>query len=92
MEPFGPGNHEPVFLTRAVYDAGKSRIVGDDNLHLKLELSQTGKEKIDAIAFNFGQLHDRIKSGDEFNIVYHIQENSWNGYTNLQLMIKDIQF
>lgn len=92
MEPFGPGNHEPIFMTKGVYDKGKTKVVGADQLHLKLEITQTGKESINAIAFNFGHLHNRIKSGEKFNIAYHVQENAWNGFTSLQLMVKDIQF
>ena len=40
FQPFGPGNHAPVFRTDNVYDNGMGRKVGAEGGHLKLELIQ----------------------------------------------------
>ena len=40
FQPFGPGNMSPVFVTENVYDAGDSRLVGNDKEHIKLSLIQ----------------------------------------------------
>jgi single-stranded-DNA-specific exonuclease len=90
MEPFGPGNREPVLFSKNVFDTGYSRTVGEDATHLKLHIKQEGSEAIDAIAFNFGHLYEDIRSRRPFDIVYYLQENVWNGKAKLQLMIKDI--
>ncbi len=92
MAPFGPKNPEPVLCTRNVVDAGYSRPVGKDDEHLKLTLRQDNGKSIDGIAFGSGKLIDEIKKGTPFNVAYSLQENTWNGVTKLQLMVKDIQF
>lgn len=91
MAPFGPQNREPVLSTNNVVDAGYSKPVGKEGDHLKLHMRQQDGVIIDGIAFNFGYMYDSIKRGEPFNIAYSLQENTWNGNTKLQLMIKDIQ-
>lgn len=88
MGPFGPANMEPLFATAGVTDTGKSRIVGDN--HLKLSVQQNGKV-MDGIAFGMGEHLQTIKKGAPFDICYHLDENTYNGRTTLQLMIKDIK-
>jgi single-stranded-DNA-specific exonuclease len=46
---------------------------------------------LNAIAFNFGHLFNRILK-EQFDVVYTIEENFWNGKSSLQLMVKDIRF
>ncbi len=88
--PFGPGNMSPVFKTTNVKDNGKGRVVG--NNHLKLSLTQNGsKPPFDAIAFGFGEHINPINKGTSFSVCYHIEENHFNGNTNLQLNVKDIR-
>ncbi|MBL4669192.1 MAG: hypothetical protein JKY30_08010, partial [Flavobacteriales bacterium] len=31
------------------------------------------------------------KTQNDFDIVYSLDENTWNGYTSIQLLLKDIQ-
>jgi single-stranded-DNA-specific exonuclease len=33
-----------------------------------------------------------VKAGIPFSICYHVEENEWNGVSNLQLNIKDLKF
>ncbi|MDO8899455.1 MAG: single-stranded-DNA-specific exonuclease RecJ [Bacteroidales bacterium] len=89
--PFGPGNLSPVFRTDNIIDSGRSRIVGKN--HLKLELIQidSRSEPFSGIAFQKGDKYDAIKSGVPFSICYHLEENEWQGKTNLQLNVKDIK-
>ena len=94
--PFGPGNMAPVFWTDHVIDAGGSRPVGGHR-HLKLTVSQEGDAAkgvapFSGIAFQKGDLFDRIHSGEPFSICYHLEYNTWQGKTNLQLNVKDIKF
>lgn len=88
--PFGPGNMAPIFKSTGVKDNGKGKVVG--NNHLKLSLTQNGsKPPFDAIAFGFGDYYKPINKGTPFNVCYHIEENHFNGNTNLQLNIKDVR-
>ena len=94
--PFGPGNMAPVFWTDNVIDAGGSRPVGGHK-HLKLTVSQVGDKELgvapfSGIAFQKGDYFDRIHKGEPFSICYHLEYNTWQGKTTLQLNVKDIKF
>ncbi len=94
--PFGPGNMAPVFWTDNVIDAGGSRPVGGHR-HLKLALAQQGDQELgiaplSGIAFQKGDLFDRIHDGEPFSVCYHLEYNTWQGKTTLQLNVKDIKF
>lgn len=91
--PFGPGNLSPVFLTENVIDFGYSRAVGNKK-HLKLTVTQRDNtENVFAgIAFQKGDLFERIHSKEPFSMCYYIEENFWQGKTTLQLNVKDIKF
>ncbi|GHA64268.1 single-stranded-DNA-specific exonuclease RecJ [Pontibacter akesuensis] len=89
MEPFGPGNMRPVFVSEGVMDAGNAKIVGDT--HLKLRLTQDGFTYIDAIGFGLADHFDAISSGRPFDVCYTIEENIYRGIINLQLHLKDIR-
>ncbi|MBA9076000.1 MULTISPECIES: single-stranded-DNA-specific exonuclease RecJ [Rufibacter] len=90
MEPFGPGNMAPVFLSTCVYESGSARVVGD--AHLKLRLTQDGDVFFDAIAFGMAEFYPRIQKGIPFDVCYCIEENVFRGNVTLQLRIKDIRF
>ena len=91
--PFGPGNLSPVFLTKNVVDAGFSRAVGNRK-HLKLSVMQQGNTDFvfAGIAFQKGDLYERIHEKEPFTMCYYIEENFWQGKTSLQLNVKDIKF
>jgi single-stranded-DNA-specific exonuclease len=90
--PFGPGNMSPIFRSSEVRDNGNGRIVG--NNHLKLSLKQEGFQPgvFDGIAFQLGHHHPMVEQKETFDIVYHIEENTFNNRTTLQLNIKDLRF
>ncbi|MHC2990840.1 recombinase RecJ [Pontibacter sp. HJ8] len=89
MEPFGPGNMRPSFVSECVYDTGSVRVVGDT--HLKLRLTQDGYYDIDAIGFGLGDYYMPITKGIPFDVCYTIEENVYRGNITLQLRIKDIR-
>ncbi len=93
MEPFGPENLAPVFLTRHVRDTGSGRVVGANANHMKLALTQDGKTEITfpAIAFNQSHQYDLIRERNLFDICYTVEENEFRGNKSLQLNIKDIK-
>ena len=92
FEPFGPGNLSPLFLTRNLQDSGWCKGVGQGGDHLKFEARnpQSGAT-MSGIAFGFGHLVEDLKSGRNFDLLYHVEENHWNGNVSLQLMVKDIR-
>ena len=91
MAPFGPGNMTPVFLSEKVHDFGYSKPVGTEDDHLKLFVRQNENDALGGIAFGMGSFYPEIKSQNPFDIVYTIEENTWNDKTTLQLRIKDLR-
>lgn len=89
--PFGPGNMAPVFMTRGVMDTGYGKGVGENEKHLKLAVTKNGSQPFGCIGFGLGDKIELIRNRKQFDIVYAIEENKWNGQVNLQLRIKDIR-
>lgn len=90
FEPYGLGNPTPVFLTKDV-QVSNPRLIGKNSNHLKFTV-----EGLDAIYFNAPPSPElRRGVGGEVgigeDIVYSLGENTWNGQTKLQLVVKDIK-
>ena len=92
MAPFGPGNMNPVFVTRGVNDTGYSRTVGKEQNHLKVSLRELKSGlMMSGIGFNMADKAGLVKSGVPLAVVYTLEENHWNNKVSLQLRIKDIK-
>lgn len=89
FEPFGPGNLRPVFMARAVMDAGYSRIVKED--HLRFTVKQADGTLFNGIGFNLAHKFDIVSGGQPFDLCFTIAENEWNGKVTLQLKVIDIR-
>jgi single-stranded-DNA-specific exonuclease len=89
--PFGPGNMTPIFMTENLKDTGYGKGVGEDEKHLRLTVTQSGKEKIVCIGFGLGDKMDLVSNKKPFKAVYSIDENEWNGKVSLQLKLRDIK-
>lgn len=90
--PFGPKNMKPIFMTSGLRDNGYGKQVGKDNSHLKLNVIEaTNPKTYNAIGFGLGEKYPIVQNGLPFKIVYTITENHWNGYTSLQLQLKDVK-
>ena len=83
LEPHGPSNAEPVFLSRGVTVVSR-RCVGED--HLKLYLRQ-GNRAFSAIGF--GMADAPIDVGSCLDILFSPELNEWNGSTSIQLRLRD---
>ena len=92
MNPYGPNNEKPVFCSYNVRDFGTSRVVGKGGAHLKLEIIDNSSSiPTHAIAFGMSEHDKYIKDNSLIDICYTIEENTYNGTTSIQLMIKDIR-
>ena len=93
LNPFGPNNEKPVFCSMRVQDYGTSRLVGKEQDHLKLEIydERNGGGPVHGIAFGMHKHYSYIKDGLPFDICYTVEENTYNGNTTIQLMIKSIR-
>lgn len=90
MEPFGPENLHPVFVSEDLFVAGSLLVLKDK--HLKLNVGQKNNiKKFEAIGFNLGYLKNQIEDGRSFKMVYSIEKNEFRGISSIQLNIKDIK-
>ncbi len=90
--PFGPGNTNPVFVSRNCATRGNSRVVGVKHLKFNVYQPELGNVEMAAIAFQQGHHLQDMLSSKRFDLAYQIEENEWNGRVSLQLNIKDIKF
>jgi single-stranded-DNA-specific exonuclease len=88
MEPFGPENMRPVYISYGVTDTGYSRIVKDH--HIKFSLRQN-EVVLGGIGFNMAQKFDLLRMNQPVDVVYTLAENEWNGTRSLQLRVIDIR-
>lgn len=89
LSPFGMGNPEPTFVSSHVLVREK-RIIGKDKKHLRLVVQQDDDGKIfEAVAFGMADRAGEFDVDDYIDIVYTIDENTWQGQMKLQLKIKD---
>ena len=89
--PFGPKNMTPVFYAHGVL-AKEVRRVGKDFSHLRMILTDL-KSNHDFVAVGFGLAPQKelIESGQPLTIAYQLTENSWQGRTSLELVVKDVR-
>lgn len=87
--PFGQGNPAPVFAVRGVDVAGYPRVVGRN--HLKLTLAADGVH-LDAVGWGMGErLREVHPAAGPFDVAFKLEENTWNGRTQLQAKLVDIR-
>ena len=94
LKPYGYGFTEPIFASKNVI-LKDVFILGKDKNVLKFNFDQNG-ENLQAISFRIDDILDKLDiSIDEiykikdkkYDIVYKIGENTFNGYTNIQLKL-----
>ncbi len=88
MEPYGPENLRPVFITKNVLDTSWSKIVKE--LHIRFVVKQDDKV-LTGIGFNMAEKFHLLQMKKPVDIVYTIDENEWNGEVTLQLKVIDIR-
>ena len=88
MEPFGPANMRPVFISRNVRDNGYSKIIKEQ--HIRFVLLQHDKI-FTGIGFNMAEKFSLLESGKAVDIVYTLDVNEWNGERMIQFKIIDFK-
>lgn len=87
MAPFGPGNMNPLFVSRGVRDTGMAKTFGE---HLSMNF-YTADGIVGAMAFFQAKYYDAIKQGKLFDICYHIDWTEFNKKWRMQLRIVDMK-
>ena len=88
MEPFGPENMRPVFITKNVQDTSWSKIVKEQ--HVRFIVKQDNII-FTGIGFNMADKFYLLQMNKPLDIVYTLDENEWNGEIHLQLKVIDIR-
>ncbi|MFZ2146683.1 MAG: single-stranded-DNA-specific exonuclease RecJ [Sedimentisphaerales bacterium] len=91
LGPFGEGNPKPIFATKGVRLASPPRRVGSAGEHLQLAITDN-TNAVRCIGFRFGKLEKKLLENEFFNVAYQPQLNTYNGNTNVEFVLTDIQF
>ena len=90
LEPFGPGNPRPLFVSRRLINHRDTRAVGKEREHLRLDVTDR-MNAITGIAFGRADMAEYIQNGNAVDICYELNENTFNHYTTIQMMVQDIK-
>jgi len=90
LEPFGPENPRPIFVSRNLINNRYTKRVGKTGEHLRLDVTDR-QVAISGIAFGLGDLALDIQNGKAVDVCYELDENTYNNVTSIQMMVQDIQ-
>lgn len=90
LEPFGPGNPRPLFVSRRLINHRDTRAVGKEREHLRLDVTDR-INAITGIAFGRADMAEYIQNGNAVDICYELNENTFNHHTTIQMMVQDIK-
>lgn len=88
LEPYGHCNHEPLFATVNSPVLQKTTM-GSTGAHMKLKLGTSSGKTIDCVAFGWGGAESSIRLGSSLDVCYNTRINEFNGYRNVQLVLRD---
>jgi single-stranded-DNA-specific exonuclease len=88
LAPFGLGN-PGVTLLVAGCELADLTAVGEGK-HLRFRVSDARGPAGTAIAFGLGAQLDRLRRVGHFDVAFRLQENTWNGTTSPQLVVRRI--
>ncbi len=79
LGPFGPGNMRPKFVSRNLSISGQPRLMGN------------GEHNYPAVGFKLSSHYEDLIRGVPVDIAYVVEVNQWQGQSNIQLNVRDIQ-
>ena len=89
LAPFGPGNRNPVFVSKNLLDTEGTYLL--KNNHLKIAVrTPDNSEVINGIGFGLGERFFELPEGS-FDLCYTLEKNTWRGKSSIQLNVKDLR-
>ncbi len=88
MEPFGPSNARPVFMSKNLTDTGYSKIVKEQ--HIKFSVTQDNIT-YSGIGFNLANKFSFLQEQKPVDMVFTLEENVWNDQKTLQIKVLDLK-
>ena len=90
LEPFGPGNEEPIFHLKNIQIVELARMGADRN-HLRLGLRDHSGKYLKAVAFFAPEEWLQLDPDyDNIELLVKLSENNWNGVKSVEARICDI--
>jgi single-stranded-DNA-specific exonuclease len=88
LQPFGPGNPEPLF---ALADVRPEQIMPMKGGHIRCQLTDSTGRRLRAIAWRAGEteLGKRLMAGGALHVVGRLKPDDWNGRNGVELEIED---
>jgi single-stranded-DNA-specific exonuclease len=83
LEPFGPGNPAPIFVTRGLRVVDCQRVGGD---HLRIHLIGPDTH---LTGMAFGQAEVPLAPGEKVDLVYRLRRKAWRGRIAPELEVLD---
>jgi single-stranded-DNA-specific exonuclease len=91
LEPFGYGNPKPVLCLRNVVVFRKT-VMGQEENHMKLLVKGSGYDLLTLVLFGSGEDKEEIEKDSVIDVVGYPDLNIWNGYENVQFIVKEWRF
>lgn len=92
LEPFGPGNEEPIFRLQNIQIANLTRMGADRN-HLRLDLRDSHGNYLKAVAFFAPESWLTLDPDyDRIELLVKLTENDFNGVKSVEARVIDICF
>ncbi|MAE64241.1 MAG: single-stranded-DNA-specific exonuclease RecJ [Phycisphaeraceae bacterium] len=89
LTPFGRGNPNPLFTTRARLE-GPAQRVGSGGNHLRVPLRQ-GRRVVYGIGFGLGDLADDLPSGSDLEVAFEPKVSTYQGQRRPEVHVKDVR-
>ena len=89
LEPFGPGNHEPLFCLKSA-DIMETRHMGKDGTHLRLDLRGADGHIVKAIAFGAPAPWFSLDPASQHSFLLRPIINEWQGTRSVEAMLVDV--
>ena len=89
LGPFESGIMRPKFVSRNLSISGQPRLMGNGE-HIRFIVSQNGRN-YPAVGFKLSSHYEDLIRGFPVDIAYVVEVNQWQGQSNIQLNVRDIQ-
>ncbi len=90
LEPFGPGNEEPIFCLKNA-EIVETKTMGADNNHLRLDLRGKDGRIIKSVAFFAPKPWFELYDDSTYNFIIKPTLNEWNGVRSVEARLIDIR-
>jgi single-stranded-DNA-specific exonuclease len=89
LEPFGQGNREPVFVTKATRLIGPARVLKEK--HMKLRVAGQNGRAFDVLAWRMADTLQPLNLlvGESLDLAFRLEENHHPDFGGLQLVLCD---